>query len=406
MAVATERNYYEILGVKRGASAEEIRRAYLDLAKRHHPDKTGGDKKAEEKLKEINAAYDTLKNPDKRKQYDQQLDMAEQFGTYGTGAGNPFGADVGGGFGSVFEDLFGSVFSQFRGGVGSAGGGQSGDYVEPGEDLETGISISLREAVLGTSRKVRFHRPEVCDECHGSGAVKGNVPETCPDCHGSGMVTHSRGAFQMSRTCPRCNGRGQFVKDPCSKCRGTGVTMTERELSVSIPPGIDNGMRLRLAGEGGAGRNGGPRGNLYVRIVVEKHEFLTREGNSLVCEVPVPFVTAAVGGTVKVPTLEGSAELNIPEGTQTGTRLRMRGLGIPSMGRAKQRGDQIVVVRVETPTRLTRRQREILCELAKPGEVDNYPLYRRFINRLKRAGEAFAASAVLLLGFLLSGCLK
>jgi len=391
MTTATQTDYYELLGVSPEASAEEIQRTYRELAKEYHPDKTGGDKVAEEKMKEINAAYDVLKNAEKRKQYDAMRNGFSGFGGSGFGGFGPDGFGVGGEFdgASSFDDILGAIFG--------AGSHPATPRPQRGADLETTLSISFREAVKGTKGSVRLRRREECGDCHGSGAAPGSTPEPCRACHGTGRLHRAQGAFSVSQTCAQCGGAGTRVSTPCARCGGAGWVRAKRELALTVPPGVHSGARLRLAGEGEPGEHGGPRGDLYVRILVEPDEFFARDGDDIVCEVPVPFHTAALGGTVRVPTLTGTADLSVPASTQSGTGLRMAGLGAPRPGGG--RGDQIVRILVEVPTRLTRKQRDLIEQMAAPGEVDQYPLHRRFTDKLKRATGACAAFilAVLLL---------
>ncbi|MDQ1255436.1 MAG: molecular chaperone DnaJ [Candidatus Hydrogenedentes bacterium] len=381
MTTATVNDFYEVLGVSKDAPKEEIRKAYLKLAHKYHPDKTGGNKAAEEKLKTINEAYDTLKNPEKRKLYDEQRAGAAAGFDFGGGfnggaqdfGGFGFGAQEGG-FGSSFEDLFGSIF----------GGGRSArDTVQPGGDLETEAAVTLHEVRTGTSRTIRVPRRETCGDCLGKGYAPGHEPRTCADCRGTGRTQRAKGAFSMTTTCPQCRGTGQILTDPCKRCGGQGRVHVNRELSVTIPPGVPSGMRLRLAGEGEAGVHGGPRGDLYVYINVAPHEQFTREGDDVTVEAPVTMTQAALGAKVRVPTLGGMAELSIPEGTQHGDTLRMRGLGLPRF-HGTGKGDQLVRVAIEIPKRLSKRQKEVLTQLAETDEPHNYPLHNRFIERLKR----------------------
>lgn len=388
------KDLYEILGVPESASQDDIRKAYRELARKYHPDKTGGDKAAEERLKEINAAYDVLKNPDKRKEYDQRR-------KFGAGAGG-FGSGFEGGFdfgdsGADFADIFSSIFgggggmggAGFGGGPGAGPGARTRTAARPGNDLETRVRVTLKEVVSGTKKTLRVNRPEVCAECHGSGAAPGSSPVTCPDCGGSGQMTRGSSFFQMSQTCPRCHGSGQAVMDPCRKCSGSGRTMQQREISVTIPAGVDTGTRLRIAGEGEAGLQGGPRGDLYVRVEVEDDPFFTREGSNLICEVPVKFVDAALGAKVTVPTLDGVAKLTVQPGTQSGAQLRMRGMGLPKMG-GGARGDEIVKVVVEVPRKLTSEQKRLLKEFDGNYEPESHPLrdaFRGLLKRLRGTGD-------------------
>lgn len=380
--MANEKDYYDILGVSRTASQDEIRKAYLKLAHAYHPDKTGGDKAAEEKLKEVNMAYDTLKNAEKRKEYDQMRDTREAFGA-GFGHSGFGGFSQAGGFGGAegfggfdfggatgFEDLFGAFT---RGGANTAT--RRKPHVHAGRDIEFSLRIPLIDVLNGAKRTIRVPRTDSCSDCTGTGAAPGTKPETCPDCGGSGQVLRGSSSFQISRTCPRCRGTGTIVTNPCAMCRGIGTVQTQRELSVDIPRGIASGQRLRITGEGDAGSPGAPRGDLYLHVDVEPHPLFERQGNNLLCEIPVTISEAALGAKVRVPTLTGEADVKIAPGTQHGSQLRMRGLGLPVM-RGKGRGDQIVRVRVEVPTRLTAAARSAMESFAKHDDPAAYPSRR------------------------------
>jgi len=377
MGMATKGDYYDILGVARDATQEEIRKAYLKLAHKYHPDKTGGDKKAEEKLKEVNEAYDTLKNPDKRSQYDAMCRaQAAGFGGFGPGFDTTFTGGFGG-FEAPFDDFFDVLFGR------TSRTRRHG--VRPGNDLEYRMRITLREAAKGTSKRIRFSRMELCVDCNGTGAARGTQPTTCPECRGSGQIRRAQGFFSISQTCPRCRGTGQAVLSPCTRCGGSGRGQVERELQVDVPPGVDTGQRLRLAGEGEPGEGGGPRGELYVVIEVESDEIFQRDGNDVYCEVPISFAQAALGDTIQVPTLDGGkAELRIPPGTQPGTKFRLAGLGVRDV-RGYYTGDEYVVILVEVPTKLTREQRELIAKFQELASAQSYPLHRRFIEKLKRS---------------------
>ncbi|MBP8132362.1 MAG: molecular chaperone DnaJ [Candidatus Hydrogenedentes bacterium] len=358
MPATAQKSHYELLGVPRSASQDEIRRAYLKLAKKYHPDKTGGDKTAEEKLKEINAAYDVLKNPEKRRQYDALLDNPFA-GAPPPGGGSPFGDFAGGGgfgFHNAFEDLFGGIFGRRRAAA------PRGPV--PGEDLEVVLDISLRDAAFGASKTIRIGRRVSCGACGGSGAAPGTRPETCPQCQGKGQVSHGGGAFFMSRTCPRCHGEGQVIASPCRACHGTGQTKESRTASVAIPAGAETGTRLRLAGQGNAGERGAPAGDLYVVTRVQDDPVFKQQGNDLVCEASLTFAQAALGATVRVPTLDGHADLKVPAGTQPGSMFRLRGLGMPSLTRGGK-GDLLVHVQVRVPARLSREQRDLIERLGR-----------------------------------------
>lgn len=364
-----------MLGVERTASQDEVRKAYLKLAHKYHPDKTGGDKAAEDKLKEVNAAYDILKNPEKRAQYDR-------FGSTDAGGmgGGGFGS-AGGGFEAPFEDFFDMLFGQ---GQGRRRGGSAGP--QQGNDLELRLSITLEEAAFGAKKEIRFPRNEACNECSGSGAAPGSQPTTCPQCNGAGQVRMAHGVFSVTRTCPRCHGSGRTISKPCRKCNGAGSIKSTRELAVDIPAGVDTGSRLRVTGEGEPGARGGPRGDLYIFLEVEQHAFFSRDATTLLCEVPISFTQAALGATIRVPTLENEAELKVPAGTQTGAQFRLRGLGLPDI-RGYRQGDQIVRVVVETPSNLSKRQKELLKEFQEASNQDTYPLYRRFLDSFKRSAK-------------------
>jgi molecular chaperone DnaJ len=356
-------DYYDILGVSRDASQDEIRTAYRKLAHKYHPDKTGGDQEAEEKLKEINEAYDILKNKEKRAKYDQ-------FGSAGPGAG--FGGFDGA---SPFDDIFDAFF-------GGAGGRARGPRAMAGDDLEYPLRITLREAAFGCKKRIRFHRMETCGQCNGSGAAKGSEPEACRQCGGAGQVRMSQGFFSVTRTCPNCHGTGRIITSPCGDCSGIGTIRTERELSVELPAGVNSGSRLRVTGEGEPGRNGGPRGDLYVYVEVEADEVFERDGNDIIAEVPISFTQAVLGATIRVPSLEGEVDVKVPPATQSGTVFRLRGKGLPDI-RGYRTGDQLVRVEVETPTKLSREQKDLLKRFEELSSAKTYPLRERFLERLK-----------------------
>ncbi len=370
------KDIYAVLGVDRNATQDEIRKAYLKLAHKYHPDKTGGDKNAEDRLKEINAAYDVLKNPEKRAQYDR----------FGTTDGQPFtggggfgGAGFGGaGFEAPFEDFFDMLFGQ-------GGGRRRQSSAQQGNDLELRMSITLKEAATGAKKKIRYNRNDTCGECRGTGAAKGSSPQTCEECGGAGQVRMAQSFFSVTRTCPRCHGTGQSISNPCKNCSGKGVIRAQRELSVDVPAGVDTGARLRVTQEGEPGINNGPRGDLYIHIEVEAHEFFERDGATILCELPITFAQAALGATVRVPTLNGEAELKIPPGTQSGSQLRLRGLGMPDL-RGYRQGDQIVQINVETPVKLSRQQQDLLKKFEEEGTAKNYPHHNKFSDK-RRASQ-------------------
>jgi len=355
MATVQQNDLYEILGVSKDASQDEMRRAYLKLAKQYHPDKTGGDKEAEDKLKEINAAYNTLKSPEKRKKYDQERDARSAFGGFSSGGFSEGFQDFNFGNAGGFEDLFSTMFGQ-------GGARTTRPVVRPGNDLEMAVQVDLNDVANGAKKTLRFKRWDRCTACSGSGAEPGTQPQTCPDCQGSGTVTHSKGAFSMSRTCPKCSGQGVFIGVPCKACAGRGRQKADRTVQVTIPQGVETGTRLRVPGEGEAGDPGAPNGDLYVHVDVRKHELFERDGANLTCEVPISFPQAALGATVQVPTLKGKANLRVPEGTQSGAMLRMKGLGLPKLG-GGAKGDQYIRIVVEVPKRLNSEQRKIIEKL-------------------------------------------
>lgn len=370
MSMAQQRDLYEILGVSRTSTDDEIRKAYLKLAHKYHPDKTGGDKAAEEKLKEINGAYDILKNTEKRAKYDQFGAAGEQFSGFGD-----FGGFGGGG--APFEDFFDVLF-------GKGGGGGGRRSAAPGNDLEYRMSITLREAAFGVKKPIKFTRKEVCGDCNGSGAAPGSQPQRCTDCGGTGQIRRAQGFFSVSTTCGKCRGKGAIISKPCTRCNGAGRVRLSRELNVDLPAGVDTGSRLRISGEGEPGSGGGPRGDLYIFIEVEKDDIFERDGTDILCEVPVTFPQAALGATVRVPTLKGEAELKVPAGTQPGQLFRLRGLGMPDV-RGYHKGDQIVRVQVEVPTKLSKDQKELIKKFQEISDTQEYPLMHRFMEKLKKS---------------------
>ncbi|UAW97995.1 molecular chaperone DnaJ [Halopseudomonas nanhaiensis] len=353
-----KRDYYEVLGVERGASDAELKKAYRRLAMKFHPDRNPDDKEAEDKFKEANEAYEVLTDPNKRAAYDQ----------YGHAGVDPnMGAGGAGGFGGAnFSDIFGDVFGDIFGG---AGGGRGRSSVQRGSDLRYTLELDLEEAVRGTSVTIRVPTLVSCKTCDGSGAKKGTAPVTCTTCGGHGQVRMQQGFFSVQQTCPRCHGTGKMIADPCNDCHGHGRVEEQKTLSVKVPAGVDTGDRIRLAGEGEAGVNGGPSGDLYVVVSVREHKIFQRDGKNLYCEVPISFADAALGGELEVPTLDGRVKLKIPEGAQTGKLFRLRGKGVTPV-RGGSAGDLLCRVVVETPVNLTKRQRELLEELRETLEVE------------------------------------
>ena len=350
-----KKDFYEVLGVNRDASDDEIKKAYRKLAMKFHPDRNPDNPKAEDHFKEAKEAYEILSDAQKRAAYDQygHAGVDPQAGGFGGGG---FGGG-GGGFGDAFADIFGDIFG---GRAGGGGGGRSNIY--RGADLRYNLEISLEQAAKGTETKIRIPTMEVCDTCSGSGAKAGTQPKTCPTCQGSGQVRLQQGFFSIQQTCPKCHGTGRIIPDPCGSCHGAGRVKQHKTLAVKIPAGVDEGDRIRLAGEGEHGVNGGPPGDLYVQIHLKAHPVFQRDHNDLHCEMPISFTTAALGGEIEIPTLDGAANIKIPAETQSGKVFRLRGKGIKGV-RSHTHGDLLCHVVVETPVSLTERQKELLREL-------------------------------------------
>ena len=369
-----KRDYYEVLGVAKGASADEIKRAYRRMAIKYHPDKNPDDKAAETRFKECAEAYEVLSDPEKRKRYDQ-------FGHEGLrGAGmHDFSRmnveDIFSMFG--FDDFFGGIF----GGGGRRRGRKSGPA--RGYDLETGVELTLGEIACGTDKTIEFTRQDHCPDCGGSGSAKGSQPERCPVCGGSGQVAKGGGFFQMVSTCPQCRGAGKIVTHPCKRCKGSGRVPKKRTVTLKIPAGVHESQGIRVAGEGEPGRDGGANGDLYCYVRIKQHEFLERDGNSLIAVVPISFTQAALGATIDVPSLNGTQQLKIPPGTQYGSVFRIRGQGLPDI-RTGRSGDQLVQVTVETPTNLNTKQKELLREFAQTENKRVSPKSQGFFEKLKR----------------------
>lgn len=371
------KDFYETLGVARSAGDDEIKKAYRKLAMKYHPDRNPDNKEAEEKFKEIQKAYDTLSDPQKKAAYDQYGHAAFEQGM-GGGAGG-FGG-FGGGFGGAQGFDFSDIFSQMFGGAG--GGGRQPNY--QGADLQVGVEITLEEAAQGIKKRINIPTYEECDVCHGSGAKPGTSASTCSTCHGSGTVHIRQAIFQVQQTCPTCHGSGKEIKDPCVKCRGEGRTKTSKTVEVTIPAGIDDGQRIRLSGEGEPGQHGAPAGDLYVNVRVKEHKIFERNGLDLHCELPISFAVAALGGEVEVPTLDGRVKLNIPKETQHGRRMRVKGKGIKSL-RSSATGDLYCHIVVETPVNLTDRQKELLEEFERIStglDRSQTPRKKSFLDKL------------------------
>ena len=369
----SKRDFYEVLGVQRRANADELKAAYRKKAKELHPDRNPDDAKADQKFKELNEAYDVLKDEQKRAAYDQYGHQA--FEGPGGGAGGR-GFDFSTSFTDVFDDLFG----EFMGG--RRGGGQN--RAVRGSDLRYNMEISLEDAFAGKTATIRIPGSVACDACSGSGAEAGSKPQACPTCSGVGKVRAQQGFFTIERTCPTCQGLGRVVKNPCRACSGAGRVQRERTLNVSIPQGVEDGTRIRLAGEGEAGVRGGPKGDLYIFLSVAPHALFKRDGADLLCHVPVNLTTAALGGHIEVPTLGGGrARVTIPEGAQSGKQFRLRGKGMPGLRGQGALGDLFVEIAVETPVNLTKKQQELLREFEKAGNPQNSPETSSFFAKVK-----------------------
>ena len=375
--MATKRDLYEILGISKTASEDEIKKANLKLAMKHHPDRNQGDsaKEAEVKFKEGKEAYEMLSDPQKRAAYDQ-------YGHAGVDPnmrGGPGGAEFAGGFGEAFGDIFGDIFGQARRGAG-------GRQVYRGNDLSYAMEISLEEAAKGKDAEIRIPGWDECDPCHGTGAKPGTSAKACSTCNGSGQVQMRQGFFSVQQTCPHCRGSGKIIPDPCTTCHGQGKVKKQKTLEVKIPAGIDDGMRIRSTGNGEPGTNGGPSGDLFIEIRLKKHDIFERDGDDLHCSVPISFTTAALGGEIRVPTLAGEAAIDIPEGTQNDKQFRLRGKGMKGL-RSSFPGDLYCHISVETPVKLNEQQRKLLKELdesLKKGGAKHSPAEGGWADKLKR----------------------
>jgi molecular chaperone DnaJ len=363
-------DYYEVLGVSRDVSDQELKSAYRKQALKYHPDRNPGNHAAEEKFKQASGAYQVLSDADKRAAYDR-------YGHAGLGGqgfgGGPFagGVDIG----DIFGDLFGEMFN-----VG--GSSQRGSRQQRGEDRRFDLGLDFEDAIFGTQTEVKIRRLETCAVCHGSGSAAGHGPSVCPQCHGRGQIRYQQGFFSVARTCGACSGSGSVIGDPCPTCRGETRVSSELKLNVKVPPGVEDGTRIRYAGEGDAGRAGGPKGDLYVVLSVRPHDFFERQGHDLHCVIPISFPQAALGAEFEMPGIDGPVTLKIPEGTQSGRELRIRGRGVPYLNE-KGHGDLIVKVLVQIPRKLTRTQRELVNKLAESLTVDNKPTSPSLIEKMK-----------------------
>lgn len=364
----SKRDYYEVLGVHKNASDTEIKKAFRKQAMQHHPDRNPDNQEAAEKFKEASEAYEVLSDAQKRAKYDQ----------FGHAAFEGMGGGPGGFGGQDFSDIFGDIFGDFFGGA--AGHGRA--RASRGADLRYNMTVSFEDAAFGTETSIKIPKTEPCPTCSGTGSKPGTQPKTCPQCRGTGQTQFRQGFFSISRTCNACRGEGRIITDPCTECRGRKYIEREKTLSVKIPAGVETGSRLRLTGEGEPGMMGGPPGDLYIVIGVREHPIFVREGDDIHCEVPISFVTAALGGEIEVPTLVEKATLKIPAGAQTGKVFRLKGKGIANV-RGYGIGDELVTVLVETPTNLTARQKELLAEFAKLSGEDAHPMSKGFFDKVK-----------------------
>jgi molecular chaperone DnaJ len=389
MPATANKTFYDVLGVSKTATQDEIRKAYLKLAQKYHPDKTGGDQAAEAKLKEVNEAYDTLKKPEKRREYDAMLENpfgagmgggAQQRGPFeGFQGESPFGGFQGGGqgqaFEGAFEDLFGNIFGQQT--------RRASRAAQPGVDMEVALTVSLQDVAEGAKKTIRISRDVACKTCGGSGGAPGAKPEPCRACGGTGALGRGNAAFFMNQTCTQCGGAGQRISTPCPDCGGAGRTKQPQTVTVNIPGGAEDGMRLRLAGQGGAGAPGAPAGDLYVVLKVQPDPRFERQGADLVCEAPVSFADAALGSKVRVQTLKGEVDLTVPAGSQPGQHLRLRGLGLPRLN-GGGKGDQLVRLNVEVPKRLNKEQKELVRKLRELEDSSSHPKTTAFRKKMNK----------------------
>ena len=374
--MAEKRDFYEVLGVSKDASADDIKKAYRKLARKYHPDLNKDNPEAAEKFKECSEAYSVLSDEQKRAQYDQfgmaAFENGGAGGAGGFGGFDGFGGFGAGGFGNGMED----IFDMFFGGAGGRRGSQADRGPQRGGDLRFDLNLTFEEAAFGVEKEISLYRDETCDHCHGDGAEPGSKVETCPDCHGTGQIRVVQntvlGQMQTVRPCPKCHGEGKIISDPCHECRGTGTIKKQKNLKVKVPAGVADGSRLRVANEGAAGAKGGPNGDLYVY----------RDGNDVYCEVPINIVQASLGAEVEVPTLDGKVVMKVPEGTQPGRVMRLRGKGIPRL-RGTGRGDQLVRIKVVVPTKLTERQKAVLRNFADVARDNINPEEKSFLNKIK-----------------------
>lgn len=368
-------DYYEVLSVSRTASDQEIKTSYRKLAMQYHPDRNPGDHTAEEMFKQCSEAYGVLSDPDKRAAYDR-------YGHAGVngGGGSPFqgGSPFGdqGDLGDIFGDIFGEMFNM------GGSGGRRGSRAQRGRDMNYNLTLEFEEAVFGKEQTIKFRRTESCTDCKGTGSEGGKQPETCPQCRGAGQVRMQQGFFSIARPCPQCGGTGSLIKDPCKTCHGETRIQTEHEILVKVPAGVEDDTRIRYQGEGEAGKFGGPSGDLYVSLHVKEHAFFERDGDDLHCVIPISFPQAALGTEIEVPTMESPTTIKIAEGTQSGKRIKVKGQGVPHLNR-HGKGDLIVEVRIQTPAKLNKEQKELLRQLAATLPLENAPHERGFLDKMK-----------------------
>ena len=382
--MAEKRDYYEVLGLQKGASDEEIKKAFRKMAKQYHPDLHPGDAEAEKNFKEVNEAYGVLSDPDKKSKYDR-FGHAGVDPSYGAGQGGGFGGGFGG-FGGFDGDIdLGDIFGSFFGG-GMGGSSRRSNAPQKGADREARVSITFEEAAFGCKKDITFTRIEKCEDCSGTGAAKGSSAETCNTCHGTGSVrTQQRtpfGVFQSQSPCSACGGKGKVIKNPCTSCNGSGYVRKQKKLTVTIPAGVDDGQNVVLSGQGDAGRNGGSYGDVYVEVSIKKHSIFQREGRNIYCDVPITFCEATLGAKIDVPTLEGDYEYEIPEGTQTGTIFKLKNKGITEI-RGTRRGDLVFRVVVEVPKNLNKEQKELLKAFADSCGEKNNVQKKNFFDKVK-----------------------
>lgn len=365
-------DYYEVLGISRSATDQELKSAYRRQALKYHPDRNPGDHTAEEKFKEASEAYQVLSDADKRAAYDRFGHAGVSGAGPGGFGGNPFAGNVD--LGDIFGDLFGEMFNM--------GGSQKASRQRRGDDLRVDLAIVFEDAIFGLETEVKIRRLETCETCKGSGSASGRGPSTCPQCHGRGQIRYQQGFFSVARTCGACSGTGAIVGDPCQTCRGETRVTRERKLSVKVPPGVEEGTRIRYGGEGDAGRAGGPNGDLYVVLAIKSHDFFERQGNDLHCVIPISFPQAAMGAEIEIDGVDGPVQLKIPEGTQSGREIHIRGKGVPYLNE-RGRGDLIVQVMVQIPRKLTKAQREMVTRLAETMTVENKPASPGLLDKVK-----------------------